>query len=472
MLRDRRAANALGREVWQQVESWLYREFGTPHTKHPGEREMAWGNDLNGGLVLKRGGSPAEHRVVWSTQAINRSRRRLGRKRLSLALDWSCLSGQRRAYALARLGTLRRVGISREVVRGRAVYWAHLCLDCPPYRSAAFHDRLAARPQDETLGLDMGPTEQAWVTGSDAGAIRLGEAVIARARQARACERRRQRALDRSRRAMNPDCYDDQGRSIRGKRPRRLSRRGQRFAAAHREDKRKSGAQRKAATIAQAQRAALLAPVVYVEDQKLRSWQATYGKRMALTLPGLFLARLDSEQQLAGGLVERLPLRSAFSQYCLCGEKVKKPRSQNWHRCENSACPIYAVRLDRHRFSAWLMRITASPEHGGIPALHEGTLASSLAQTLGAPGLQESLRCLCGYRSRGRAKHPEGGIKLAPTRRRGSEGAAGRIAHTAKPTQALPDGAHACACMPKDVSGNAALLVRPTRSGAAGAYPR
>jgi len=50
---------------------------------------------------------------------------RLGHKKLSLALDWSCLNASRRAYIQANLGALRRVGISRGMVRGEARYWAH-----------------------------------------------------------------------------------------------------------------------------------------------------------------------------------------------------------------------------------------------------------------------------------------------------------------------------------------------------------
>jgi hypothetical protein len=46
---DRRSANALGSEVWQSVAAWLYAGAGRPRTQHPREREVAWGNDMNGG---------------------------------------------------------------------------------------------------------------------------------------------------------------------------------------------------------------------------------------------------------------------------------------------------------------------------------------------------------------------------------------------------------------------------------------
>jgi len=104
-------------------------------------------------------------------------------------------------------------------------------------------------------------------------------------------------------------------------------------------------------------------------------------------------------------------------------------------------CPIHRIRLHRHLFSAWLMHITASPQSGGIPGLHEGTLATLLCRD---PVLQESLVKLCAAR-RGRDKHPEGG-------RFASEGAAGRTAHEAKPTPTPP-----ARNTQADVPGNAAL---------------
>ena len=54
-LLDRRSANALGREVWTTIESWLYSGAGRPRTNHPRERACAWGNDMNGGLRLAAG---------------------------------------------------------------------------------------------------------------------------------------------------------------------------------------------------------------------------------------------------------------------------------------------------------------------------------------------------------------------------------------------------------------------------------
>lgn len=466
-LLDRRAANALGREVWASMEAWLYRGGGRPRTEHPGERDTAWGNDLNGGLCVRPDprksvdAQPAlaDVRVVWGTEAIRRSGARLGRKRLELPLDWLCLSAPRREFVHENIHLLRTVGIRRRVVRGRPSYWALLVLDRDPYRSESYRDRVAQRPADSVLGLDMGPTEQAWVTEAASGSIRLGDTALARAKESAARERRLQRALVRSRRASNPDCYDEQGRTLRGQRPRKLSRRGRRLASDHTEAKRKSAAQRKRATIHAAQEAALLAPIVRVEDQSFKSWQAGgYGKRMLLTTPGLFLSRLDAEQKLTGGAVQRLPLNSAFSQYCVCATKTKKPRGQNWHQCETPGCPIRGVGLDRHLFSAWLMRATASLQNG-IAGMHEGALATLLTEV---PGNQESLVALCA--SRGRAKHPEAGTRTRKRNR--SKGVAGRKAQEIKPTRALPPQDHAGTrgeVAGTDAHGNAALLEKPTR---------
>lgn len=454
-LLDRRAANALGHEIWLSIEAWLYRGGGLPRTDHPRTRNMAWGNDLGGGLTLKsphRGyaigdSNLSDLHLLWGTASINKSSSRLHSKKLDLSLDWSCVSASRRTHIQTNLPALRRVGISREIVRGRSCYWAHLCLDCPPYRSRAHIERMASRPADMILGLDMGPTSQAWATADDSGEIVLGAAALARVKETAARERRCQRALDRSRRATNPECYDERKRAIKGKRPRTLSKRGQRLQIENTEDLRVSAAQRKSATIKQAQAAALLAPRIRVEDQNFRSWQKQYGKRMTLTAPGLFLQRLSREATLSGGVIERLPLRSAFSQYCVCGTKIKKPRSQDWHECDRSACPLYHLRLDRHLFSAFLMRATASAERG-IIALHEGVLATSLVEEYGGvPVFQESLLRLCGKR-RGRGKHPEGVASVSIQHASDVKGVVGRSAQLVirgedvshQPTLALPTG--------------------------------
>ncbi len=462
-LLDCRAANALGREVWAAIEAWLYRGAGCPRTNRPGARDSAWGNDLSGGLritpdprkqVIK---NLRDVRLTWSTQAISRSKSKLGSKRLELAFDWSCMSTPRRKFVLENLSKLRMAGVKRTTVRGKNRYCALLVLDCAPYRSEKHKRRVAERPSDEVLGLDMGPTHQWWVAGDESGVISLGQEALSRASSTAAKQRRVQRALARSRRASNPDCYDEKGRSIRGKRPRELSGRGKRLASQHAEAKRKSAEQRKHATIRQARETALLAPRVRVEDQNFTSWMAGYGRRLAVTLPGLFLSHLTREQEINGGSVERLPLRSAFSQYCICGHKARKPRSQDWHECNQPDCPIRGVRLDRNLFSAFLMRVTASPETS-VERLHEGSLATTLIHRMsGEPVLQESLTALCAIR-RGRAKRPEGMRSRASQRDR-LKGAGGRTARGPTPTHALPaQGRPDRALAGTDERGNAAHL--------------
>jgi hypothetical protein len=181
-LLDRRAANALGREVWVSIEAWVYQAqkgAGQPHVFSPSERDVAWGNDQGGGLRLKPADKLADWRVVWSTQAINRATTRLGNKALSLRLDWSGLTAPRREHLQANIDQLRTVGIKRELIRGQSQYYALLVLSGEPYRSLEYQAQLAERAE-EPLGLDMGPTEQAWVCGTRSGVISLGEQALAR----------------------------------------------------------------------------------------------------------------------------------------------------------------------------------------------------------------------------------------------------------------------------------------------------
>jgi hypothetical protein len=442
-LLDRRAANALGREVWVSIEAWVYQAqkgAGQPHVFSPSERDVAWGNDQGGGLRLKPADKLADWRVVWSTQAINRATTRLGNKALSLRLDWSGLTAPRREHLQANIDQLRTVGIKRELIRGQSQYYALLVLSGEPYRSLEYQAQLAERAE-EPLGLDMGPTEQAWVCGTRSGVISLGEQALARLADESKKTRRVQRAITRSRRASNPECFDAKGRSIKGKRQKHQSKRGQRLTAELKESRRKGTAQRKQALIEQVRKAALLSSNVRVEDHKFTTWQHQYGKRMGLTSPGAFIARLTHEIERTGGLVERLPLASAYSQYCICGSKVKKARSVTVHCCQNPDCPIHGLVLNRHLFSAFLMSAT---QVSGHDALKDGSLATSLVQQYeGVPVLQESLFRLCG-KGRGQVKHPEG------SRSDRTQGVVGRIARKGRrkntikrsppqPTRGLPD---------------------------------
>jgi transposase len=363
-----RIALAVGAEVHVQVKNWML-----GHTRRPGYRPSAdtsviWGNDNKGSLFMKG------DQIVFSSATKRKS------LRLTLAREWR--EGTRKWGLHLQGRRVVRVGIKREQVRGRQRYFALVCVEGAPYRNPEY----LARVRAGTVGLDVGPSLLA-VVGEDES-YKLNRApreLLAQRKLAGVRERRRQRAIDRSRRAMNPEAYDAQGRSIRGKRPDKKSRRQERLEARSRQRARTARVNRQADAVQVARDVMGLGTTVVTESNSYQSWQASrYGKRMGFTAPGALMSRISREAELAGGRAIEIPTSAqcAPSQYCLCGAKGKKPLSQRTHACHacrlgladgdgdgdgdgNSNTPW----LDRDLFSALLVRLCGLT---GVTDLREG----------------------------------------------------------------------------------------------------
>jgi hypothetical protein len=367
---DSRVSNAVAQQVWTEVKNWLL-----GHTQRPGfhpsaDEDVCWGNGNRAGLRLKRA------RVHWPCQT---KRKTLN---VELARDWR--PGTRK-WALHLEGRrVARVGVKREEVRGRTRYFALICLDGAPYRN---RDYLAST-REGVVGLDVGPSLLAVVGEHESVLLNRAPNELLAGRQAQAARiRRAQRALDRSRRAMNPDCYDDQGRSIRGKRPVNASARYRRKQARLRRRARSERINRERDAVIVARGVMAMGTTPVSESNSYRSWQASrYGRRMGFTAPGGLMSRIAREAVLAGGRHIEFPTSAtcAPSQHCLCGSKLKKPLSQRVHVCD--ACGLgQDVRLDRDLFSAYLARLVGET---GCIDLSEGPF-------LGMDGTKENVERLC-----------------------------------------------------------------------------
>jgi hypothetical protein len=322
-----RVALAVGLDVHVQVKNWML-----GHTRRPGYRPSAdtsviWGNDNRGSLFMKG------DQIVFSCATKRKS------LRLALAREWR--EGTRKWGLHLQDKRVVRVGIKREQIRGRDRYFALVCIEGAPYRNPQY----LARVRAGTVGLDVGPSLLA-VVGEDES-YKLNRApreLLAQRKLAGVRERRRQRAIDRSRRAMNPEAYDAQGRSIRGKRPDKKSRRQERLEARSRQRARTAQVNRQADAVQVARAVMGLGTTVVAESNSYRSWQAShYGKRMGFTAPGALMSRIRREAELAGGRAIEIKTSAlcAPSQYCLCGAKEKKPLGQRTH-----ACPACGLGLD------------------------------------------------------------------------------------------------------------------------------
>ena len=335
-----RVAGASGKAVWKSVDEWLYGKRGRPKLRPPHLCRTAWNEDARSGMFL-------DGDVFCWNQAGGSHRKDL-RVRLAKREDsawWAKHLEDRRVLS---------VGVTEDA----GVWYCLLRVAGKPFRDPEY---LAAVARGESVGMDAAPTDPAFVGGDD-GFVGTLASPEARERQ-RALDaqvRRLQRAQDRSRRATNPYCYDEQGRHIKGRRPRRKSKTYKARQRQLRKLQRRATAQRRTDAEALTRKVMTLGTRVAVEKTNHRAWQTSglkLGARMRFTRPGETYARLRAETALLGGAFLELPTGSlALSQHCLCGERVKKPLSQRVHHCEQ--CGLGP--LHRDLFSAFLAHLILS----------------------------------------------------------------------------------------------------------------
>jgi putative transposase len=346
-----RVALAVGSEVFTQVKNWMFGHTGRPRHQPSADMDVIWGNDNKASLRFKDG------RVEFTSAT----------KRKGLVLDvareWR--PGTRKWALHVEGRRVVRVGIKREEVRGATRYFALICLAGAPYRNPDYLESLDAGAES-VVGLDVGPSLLAVVGEHDSVLLnRAPKELLARRKAQAARTRRDQRAIGRSRRAMNPDCYDEQGRNIKGKRPTKTSKRQRRAQGRLRKLARTERINRQADAVAVARGVVKVGSTVAFESNSYRGWQASrYGKRMGFTAPGALMGHIAAEAVRVGGQAIEFQTSAtcAPSQHCLCGTKTKKSLSQRTHACE--ACGLgHDVRLDRDLFSAHLARLVGQTGH-------------------------------------------------------------------------------------------------------------
>lgn len=387
-LLDMRCAGQLAREVWASISEYMHGKRDRPRHKPSRERNVVYGGTPVDGLMLAPDGN-----LTWGCQGIldaereakrTGSNRNLARKRLRISLDWSYIPAKRREYVKAQ--TVKQVGIQREMIRGEIRYFAMLVMEGAPYRSDHYL-MAAAQKAASPVGLDIGPTLLAIASDSGIETVPLcdPELIHQRAEQA-AHLRRKQKALDRSRRSANPECFDHKGRAKKGMRQTNTSKRGRRKKIELAEAERKATARR------DADRVTLTRHVVLnhgarggIEETHYTAWQKSnfkFGRRMGLTSPGALHESLRREMTLVGGELHDLDAYTyAFSQHCLCGRRAKKDLKTRVH-----SCPDCGLTCDRDHLAATLMHLVV--QNGAANTLDDLPPRASD----GADGTPESTR--------------------------------------------------------------------------------
>lgn len=195
----------------------------------------------------------------------------------------------------------------------------------------------------------------------------------AREHTRRVKQRRRQKALDRSRRNSNADQYHPSGRQEKAAKRRadaglparqqspagpRKSRgdgkperayRKDRLSASYRRGRGAAARDARAAAVARRDTAHRVAGELVavhgtdltVEQGSINAWARTWGRAIHAFTPGLLIPAIETEVAATrpGATVQRAGTgRTAMSQHCLCGHRHKKSLSQRTHDC--AACGL------------------------------------------------------------------------------------------------------------------------------------
>ncbi|WP_082177494.1 MULTISPECIES: RNA-guided endonuclease TnpB family protein [Acidithiobacillus] len=208
------------------------------------------------------------------------------------------------------------------------------------------------------VSIDIGPSTIAVVSETDA----FLEKFCANVPDMQKVIRRLQRAMDRSKRASNPDNYHPDGTikvPEKGERLRWVFTQGYfRLRSRLKELQRRLAAYRRTEHGRLANRVIATGNTVMAEKLSYQAFQRMFGKSVRDRAPGGFMNHLRRKAASAGGEVIEFPTRTTkLSQSCHCGDVVKKPLSQRWHDC---SCGAHA---QRDLYSAYL-GLHVRQEHG------------------------------------------------------------------------------------------------------------
>jgi len=180
-----------------------------------------------------------------------------------------------------------------------------------------------------TVGLDLGPSTIAVVSQDYADVRQFCPEVQEPWKQ----ERVLQRALDRSRRATNPDHYDEKGRIKPGHHRWIRSARYCKLKTELSEIHRKLAAERKRSHGQLCNEILSLGKEIKTERISYRAFQKSFGKSVKVRAPGLFVSLLTYKAENAGGSVTEISTqKTRLSQYDhATNTYTKKPLSQRIH---------------------------------------------------------------------------------------------------------------------------------------------
>lgn len=218
---------------------------------------------------------------------------------------------------------LRNIGIVRKTIRGKHKYYVQFSILGTPHSKG----RMLGQG---IVGIDPGPGKIAVVSDNEVKVIPLAESIVADERETR----RLQRKLDRSRRATNPDNYNEDGTIKRGVKLHFEKSESYKRVQTHLADKqRKLAAKRKIAHNELANELLAMGSEFRVENNNFKSWQARakettydkkgrcrskgrYGKTIGKCAPSEFFTILKNKvNNLPNGVYVDIPDRIGCTAY-------------------------------------------------------------------------------------------------------------------------------------------------------------
>lgn len=256
------------------------------------------------------------------------------------------------------------VRILNKQIRGKTYWYVQLTLSGNSKQKAK-HDI-----KKGVVGLDIGPSTIAVVSGEDAQLSGFCETLESHQNKIGAISRK----MARSRYLTNKEHYNSDGTIKEGPKKWHLSKRYLQLKAKHQEAHRKMAATRSRLHGEYINQ--LLGFGDYFKTEKLSysSFQKNYGKSVGFRAPGLFVKMLKRKAERAGGKVlEFSTYKTKLSQTCHCTRQRKKKLSERWHSCE---CGVHA---QRDMYSAYLaIFVNEESKLDTIQASKSWTVAESL----------------------------------------------------------------------------------------------
>lgn len=315
---DVHTAQKIATRAFKTVNEYVFGKRGKPRFKSKGQFDSVESKSNASGIRFRN------NSVLWNS------------------LKLPCIFDKKDKYGVETHGLsckTKYVRIIRRKINGKNRFYAQLIQEGLPKQKSK---NLIG---NGIVALDVGPSTVAVYANEYAELQQFCEELKPVHRQVKSLQRK----LDRQRRSGNPSNYKQDGTIKVGKlkwiSSERYIKTKDEFSELHRKqaEYRKSLHGRLANTILSCGKHIKAEKLSYLAFQKL------YGKSVGFRAPGLFISKLSSKAERAGGFFEDLNTqRLKLSQTCHCGIIKKKPLSQRWHLCD---CGVTA---QRDLYSAFL----------------------------------------------------------------------------------------------------------------------